>query len=55
MNDMKMADGAFWSIPITLFVSKEEASKVRKGQEVALVDNENMASLKTCPMERMTS
>ena len=40
-NDMKMADGAFWPIPITLSVTKEIAKGLKEGQEIALVDDEN--------------
>lgn len=40
-EEMKMAGGIFWSIPITLSVSKEEASTIKEGQEVALIDDEN--------------
>lgn len=36
----KMADGLFWPIPVTLSVSREEAKKLRKGSEAALVDDE---------------
>ncbi len=38
---MRMANGTFWPIPITLSVSKEEVSRVKEGRGVALVDNEN--------------
>jgi len=40
-EDMKMVDGTFWPIPITLSVTKEIAQSLKEGQEVALVDNEN--------------
>jgi len=40
-NDMKMADGTFWPIPITLSVTKEIAKGSKEGQEIALVDDEN--------------
>ena len=40
-DEMRMADGTFWPIPITLSVSKEDASRIKEGQEVALVDDEN--------------
>ncbi len=40
-EDMKMHDGTFWPIPITLSVSKEEASRIKEGREVSLVDDEN--------------
>jgi sulfate adenylyltransferase len=40
-DEMKMANGIFWPIPISLSVSKKEASKIREGQAVALIDSEN--------------
>ena len=40
-EDMKMVDGTFWPIPITLSVTKEVAKSLKEGQEVALMDNEN--------------
>jgi sulfate adenylyltransferase len=40
-DEMKTARGIFWPIPITLSVSKEEASRIKEGQEVALIDDEN--------------
>jgi sulfate adenylyltransferase len=40
-DKMKMANEFFWPIPITLSISKGEASKIKEGQEVALVDGEN--------------
>jgi len=40
-DEMKMADGTFWPIPITLSVTKEVAKSLKEGQEVALMDNEN--------------
>jgi len=39
-DEMKMANGIFWPIPITLSASKEVAKNLREGQEVALVDDE---------------
>ncbi len=36
-----MADGTFFPIPITLSTSKEQADKLKVGQEVALVDGES--------------
>lgn len=38
-QEMKLASGLFWPIPITLSVSKEEASRLKVGQEVLLVSN----------------
>jgi sulfate adenylyltransferase len=40
-EDMKMADGTFWPIPITLSVSKGDAGSLKNGEEVALIDSEN--------------
>jgi sulfate adenylyltransferase len=40
-HEMKMANGIFWPIPITLSISKEEASRIKEGQEVALMNDEN--------------
>ncbi len=44
-----MADGTFWPIPITLSTSEGNADSIKKGQEVALVDEESgelMATMK---------
>jgi len=40
-DEMKMADGTFWPIPITLSVTKELAKNLKEGQEVTLIDDEN--------------
>jgi sulfate adenylyltransferase len=40
-DDMKIRDGTFWPIPITLSVIKEVAKRLKEGQEVALIDDEN--------------
>jgi len=37
-GDMKMADGLFWPIPITLSASRQLADSIGDGEEVALVD-----------------
>ncbi len=39
-GDMKMADGTFWPIPITLSAARDLAETVDDGDEVALVDGE---------------
>ena len=39
-DDMKMANGLFWPIPITLSVNKDIAKTIKEGQEIALVDPE---------------
>ncbi|HZD05959.1 MAG TPA: sulfate adenylyltransferase [Longimicrobiales bacterium] len=40
VTDMKMADGTFWPIPITVSVTAEEAALIPEGSEVTLVDEE---------------
>ena len=37
VDDMRLADGNVWSIPVTLPVSEEEAAAIKDGDEVALV------------------
>jgi sulfate adenylyltransferase len=39
--DMRLANGIFWPIPITLSLSKEAAGQLTIGEEVALVDGES--------------
>lgn len=39
-DEMRMADGTFWPIPITLSVSKEIANGLKESEEVALIDEE---------------
>ena len=39
--DMKMKNGVFWPIPITLPVAKDIADSINTGEEVALADAEN--------------
>ena len=55
-DDMQMANGLFWPIPITLSVSSEEADKLKTGDEVALVneeDGELMGSMKITEQYRI--
>ena len=40
LDKMHLADGVPWTIPILLAVSKEEASKLATGEEVAIEDDE---------------
>ena len=40
-EEMKMANGTFWPIPITLSVTREVARGLKEGQELALIDGEN--------------
>ncbi|MBI1986867.1 MAG: sulfate adenylyltransferase [Nitrospinae bacterium] len=39
-EEMRMADGTFWPIPITLSTDQEGADRLREREEVALVDGE---------------
>ncbi len=39
-DDLRLADGVFWPIPITLSASREDAARFREGQEIALADGE---------------
>lgn len=41
LDNMRLANGLIWPIPIILDVSEEEASSLSPGQAVALVDDEN--------------
>ena len=38
VREMRLADGALWSIPITLSATREEAAGLNRGEEVALED-----------------
>jgi len=40
-KEFKMANGTFWPIPITLSVSKDQASGIKESSEVALIDEES--------------
>jgi sulfate adenylyltransferase len=46
-DGMKMANGLFWPIPITLSVTTEVANGLKTGEEIALADNENGEILAT--------
>jgi sulfate adenylyltransferase len=52
-DDMKMADGTFWPIPITLSISKDEASNLKEGQQIALIDDDNNELMGTMTVEEM--
>jgi ATP sulfurylase len=41
VKTMRLANGLVWSIPITLAVTKEQAKRLREGEEVALLETEN--------------
>ena len=39
-DELRLADGVFWPIPITLSVSRADARRAEEGREVALADGE---------------
>jgi len=41
VQNMRLANGLVWSLPITLSVSKETAAEIRLSEEIALVENGN--------------
>lgn len=48
VNQMHLKSGVLWPVPITLSASKEAATKIKEGQQVALLNPENneiMASM----------
>ncbi len=49
VTDMKMTDGTFWPIPVTVSATKADADAIKTGHEVTLVDEDtgtNMAIMK---------
>jgi sulfate adenylyltransferase len=40
-TEMRLADGTFWPIPITLQLDGQQASRIVVGEEIALVDGES--------------
>ncbi len=51
VTDMLMADGTLWPIPITLAVTKEQATSLKEGNEIALVDDESGQLMATMMIE----
>ena len=46
-ENLQMADGTFWPVPITLDITKEDANDINKGDEIALeFEGEVMATMK---------
>jgi sulfate adenylyltransferase len=39
-DDMKLTDGTFWPIPVTMSVNQGKADSIKVGQEILLVDEE---------------
>ncbi|RMF81483.1 MAG: sulfate adenylyltransferase [Nitrospirae bacterium] len=50
-DEMKMANGLFWPIPITLSTTKGQADSIKEGEEVALVDEESGEIMGTMRVE----
>jgi sulfate adenylyltransferase len=46
-NDMKLTDGTFWPIPVTMSVNQGKADSIKIGQEVLLVDEETEEKMGT--------
>jgi sulfate adenylyltransferase len=40
-DELRLSDGTFWPIPITLSASAADAGRLKEGQDVALVDGES--------------
>jgi sulfate adenylyltransferase len=41
LRDMRLENGTFWPVPITLAVTEEHADSLKEGEEVVLVDENN--------------
>ncbi|MBW1691173.1 MAG: sulfate adenylyltransferase [Deltaproteobacteria bacterium] len=54
-RELRMANGIFWPIPITLSVSKDKASRLKEGSEVALIDGESKELVGTMRVEEKYS
>ena len=50
-DEMRLVDGTFWPIPITLSASEDDARAITPGEEVALVDGESGALMGTMVVE----
>ncbi len=53
--EMKLADGVFWPIPVTVSVSQDLADDLAIGDEVALVDGETQQIMGTMTVEEKYS
>lgn len=51
VEDMHMADGTLWPIPITLSITEDEANSIKEGDEVALIDLESEELMGTMVVE----
>jgi sulfate adenylyltransferase len=46
-DDMKLSDGTFWPIPVTMSVNQGKADSIKIGQEILLVDEETEEQMGT--------
>jgi sulfate adenylyltransferase len=54
-ENFQMADGTFWPVPITLDISADDASGIKEGDEIALVNKgEIYATMKVAEKYQMT-
>lgn len=51
VENMRMADGTLWPIPITLSIPQEQADELSIGSNVALVDDESSETMATMIVE----
>ena len=57
-DDLLLADGTFWPVPVILDVSKEDADAINDGDEIALFDpegNEIMGTMKVTEKYELTA
>ncbi len=40
VEEMRLADGLLWPIPVTLSVSRKEANRIKEGERIALVSRD---------------
>ncbi|MFW6082531.1 MAG: sulfate adenylyltransferase, partial [Chloroflexota bacterium] len=45
VNEMRLANGVIWSVPITLAVTEELADQIKEGQEVALCEESRVLAV----------
>jgi len=51
VREMRLSDGTFWPVPITLSVRREVADCLKEGDEIALVDRESQEMMGTMRVE----
>jgi len=51
VKDMRLSDGTFWPVPITLSVTRDEGDALKAGDRIALVDEESREIMGTMTVE----